>query len=144
MAPTTSRQTKATTKKRVSSSEQDSSQGSAAMADSQGAEEVQNMIEKALKQVITCYIPCRIIYSATKPKSRTRANTPNAPKKLPPNTSQKSPKPGKESMASSPSTRKICKAFSITLTHPPFSNTAPAKPSAQPKQRNSPVYSSAN
>lgn len=53
MAPTTSRQTKATAKKRASSPEQYSSQGSAAMADSQGAEEVQNVIEEALKQVIT-------------------------------------------------------------------------------------------
>ncbi|TLD39132.1 hypothetical protein E2P81_ATG00119 [Venturia nashicola] len=50
MAPTTSRQTKATTKKRAPSPDtQESSQGSV-LAESQGAEEVQAMIEKALKQ----------------------------------------------------------------------------------------------
>lgn len=57
MAPTTiskSRQTKATTKKRVPSPEQqDSSQGSsAAMADSQGADEINAMIATALEEVI--------------------------------------------------------------------------------------------
>ncbi|KAE9966027.1 hypothetical protein BLS_003625 [Venturia inaequalis] len=50
MAPTTSRQAKTATKKRAPSPDsQISSQGSA-LAESQGAEEVQEVVEKALKQ----------------------------------------------------------------------------------------------
>lgn len=53
MAPAVSRQAKSTTKKRAPSPDsQISSQGSA-LAESQGAEEVQEVIENALKQAST-------------------------------------------------------------------------------------------